>query len=107
MSARNYLSAREKNINKLIDCLPNINQQKFGYNVRTELPALSANTSSLLNRNLNYSYDIQSFETDSVERTGTPFSDFFSESETGTTILTYFLARSICLAYILDYSPDC
>ncbi|XP_028159776.1 uncharacterized protein LOC114352381 [Ostrinia furnacalis] len=84
MSARHFYSAREKNVNKLIDCLPDINQQKFGYNLRTELPALSANTSSVVNRNLNYSFDIQSFGGDSVERTGTPFSDFFSESDTAT-----------------------
>ncbi|XP_026755591.2 uncharacterized protein LOC113515541 [Galleria mellonella] len=80
MSARNYVSARDKNLCKIIDCLPNINQQKFGYRVGQELPALSANTSSLLNRNLNYTFDSY----DCTDRAGTPFSDFFSESETGT-----------------------
>ncbi|XP_022825648.1 uncharacterized protein LOC111355813 [Spodoptera litura] len=84
MSARNYLSAREKNISKLIDCLPNINQQKFGYRSGQELPPLSANTSSFVNRNLNYSFEVQPYMVNSLERAGTPFSDFFSESETGT-----------------------
>ncbi|XP_075971366.1 uncharacterized protein LOC142973495 [Anticarsia gemmatalis] len=84
MSARNYLSAREKNINKLIDCLPNINQQKFGYRSGQELPPLSANTSNFVNRNLNYSFEVQPYMVNSLERAGTPFSDFFSESETGT-----------------------
>ncbi|XP_053603962.1 uncharacterized protein LOC128671500 [Plodia interpunctella] len=79
MSARNYLSAREKS-NKLGDCLPNINYQKFGYRAGQEFPTFSANTSSIVNRNLNYNYEPY----DSVERAGTPFSDFFSESETGT-----------------------
>lgn len=85
MSARNYLSAREKNF-KLIDCLPSINQQKFGYRLSQELPPLSANTSKLLNRNLNYSYDINPYLVNSVDRTGTPLSDFFSDSETGKTL---------------------
>ncbi|KAM3960981.1 uncharacterized protein ACR2FA_004928 [Aphomia sociella] len=80
MSARNYVSARDRNFGKISDCLPNINHQKFGYHTGQELPVLSANTSSLLNRNLNYSFE----RYDSVERAGTPFSDFFSESETGT-----------------------
>ncbi|PZC85465.1 uncharacterized protein LOC110384014 [Helicoverpa armigera] len=84
MSARNYLSAREKNISKLIDCLPNINQQKFGFRSGQELPPLSANTSNLVNRNLNYSFEVQPYMVNSLERAGTPFSDFFSESETGT-----------------------
>ncbi|KAJ8733492.1 hypothetical protein PYW08_001790 [Mythimna loreyi] len=84
MSARNYLSAREKNISKLIDCLPNINQQKFGYRSGQELPPLSANTSTFVNRNLNYSFEVQPYMVNSLERAGTPFSDFFSESETGT-----------------------
>ncbi|XP_026737017.1 uncharacterized protein LOC113500425 [Trichoplusia ni] len=84
MSARNYLSAREKNISKLIDCLPNINQQKFGYRSGQELPPLSANTSNFVNRNLNYSFEVQPYMVNSLERAGTPFSDFFSESETGT-----------------------
>ncbi|XP_013200185.2 uncharacterized protein LOC106142827 [Amyelois transitella] len=79
MSARNYLSAREKS-NKLGDCLPNINYQKFGFRSGQEFSAYSANTSNLLNRNINYTYEPY----DSVERAGTPFSDFFSESETGT-----------------------
>ncbi|CAG9795355.1 unnamed protein product [Diatraea saccharalis] len=83
MSARNYLSAREKNI-KPIDCLPNINNQKFTCRAGLDVPVLSANTSSYINRNLKYSYDIQSFRTDSVDRAATPFSDFFSESESGT-----------------------
>lgn len=83
MSARNYLSAREKNINKLIDCLPNINQQKFGYRSAQELPPLSANTSNFVNRNLNYSFEVQPYMVNSFERAGTPYSDFFSESETG------------------------
>ncbi|XP_059056698.1 uncharacterized protein LOC131850483 [Achroia grisella] len=80
MSARNYVSSRDKNLCKIIDCLPNINQQKFGYRLGHELPALSGNTSTLYNRNLNYSFESY----DCVERAGTPFSDFFSESETGT-----------------------
>ncbi|RVE45824.1 hypothetical protein evm_009505 [Chilo suppressalis] len=83
MSARNYLSAREKS-NKLIDCLPNINNQKFGCRAGFDLPVLSANTSNFINRNLKYSFDIQSYRTDSDERAATPFSDFFSESESGT-----------------------
>lgn len=82
MSARNYiLSARERNISKLIDYLPQINQQKFDY--RQELPPLSANTTVLANRNLKYSYRIPPYGDDSPERTSTPYSDFFSESETG------------------------
>lgn len=87
MSARNYLSAREKNSCKL-DSLPSINQQKFGYRPGPEFPSLSANT-SLVNRNLSYTYETF----DSSERTATPFSDFFSESETGESV--YF---SISLA---------
>lgn len=86
MSARNYLSAREKNISKLIDCLPNINQQKFGYRSGQELPPLSANTSNFVNRNLNYSFEVQPYMVNSLERAGTPFSDFFSESETGKLV---------------------
>lgn len=83
MSARNYVSAREKNYGKLTDCLPNINQQKFGYRSGQELPTLSANTSKLLNRNLNYSYVRNPYLSNSVGRPGTPVSDFFSDSETG------------------------
>lgn len=83
MSARNYLSAREKSINKFIDSLPVINSQKFNYRSQ-ELPALSANKSNLLNRNLNYSYEVP-YGLSSAERATTPFSDFFSESETGTS----------------------
>lgn len=82
MSARNYLSDRDKN--KVIDCLPNINQQRFGYRSGQELPPLSANTSNFVNRNLNYTYEAQPYMIDSLERSGTPFSDFFSESETDT-----------------------
>ncbi|CAK1545969.1 unnamed protein product [Leptosia nina] len=81
MSARNYLSAREKP-NK-VEYLPYINQQKFSR--RSELPVLSANAYSL-NRNLFYPY-CSNFSGDSVdiiERSGTPYSDFLSESETGT-----------------------
>ncbi|XP_023934625.2 uncharacterized protein LOC112043450 [Bicyclus anynana] len=85
MSARNYISsAREININKLIDCLPQINQQKCGYRSGQELPALSANAGSVINRNLLFSCKIPSYSGDSLERTSTPLSDFFSESETGT-----------------------
>nr|XP_034829601.1 uncharacterized protein LOC117986805 isoform X2 [Maniola hyperantus] len=85
MSARNYISsARERNISKLIDYLPQINQQKIGYRSGQELPALSANGGSLMNRNLLFSYKIPSYTADSLERASTPFSDFFSESETGT-----------------------
>lgn len=86
MSARNYLSAREKNFGKLIDCFPSIIQQKFGYRSAQDLPPLSANTSSLLNRNLNYSYDINPYLVNSVDRAGTPLSDFFSDSETGNIL---------------------
>ncbi|KAI8424026.1 hypothetical protein MSG28_002669, partial [Choristoneura fumiferana] len=82
MSARNYLSAREKSINKFIDSLPVINSQKFNYRSQ-ELPALSASKNNLLNRNLNYSYEVP-YGLSSAERATTPFSDFFSESETGT-----------------------
>lgn len=81
MSARNYLSAREKNINRYIDSLPHINSQKFNY--RSELPALSASKNNLVNRNLNYSFEVP-YRLGSAERPTTPFSDFFSESETGT-----------------------
>ncbi|KAL4711703.1 hypothetical protein ACJJTC_003470 [Scirpophaga incertulas] len=84
MSARNYFSASDKNINKVVDSLPNINSQKFSYRRGAELSAYSANTSSILNRNLNYSYSTQSFGIDSADRTGTPFSDFLSDSEVGT-----------------------
>ncbi|XP_045493972.1 uncharacterized protein LOC123693068 isoform X1 [Colias croceus] len=80
MSARNYLSAREKS-NIRGDCLPYINHQKFAR--RSEVPVLSANEYNLVNRNLIYSYN-HHFAGDSLERSGTPFSDFFSESETGT-----------------------
>ncbi|KAG7307822.1 hypothetical protein JYU34_006420 [Plutella xylostella] len=85
MSARNYFSAREKNCNKFID-LPSINPQKFYYRGGYDLPALSATTNSFINRNINYSFEVQSFDVnlDNIERSGTPFSDFFSESETGT-----------------------
>lgn len=83
MSARNYLSAREKNTNKVIECLPNINQQKFNYRSGSELPPLSANTNHFVNRNLNYSYEVQPYLVNSLDRAGTPFSDFFSDSETG------------------------
>lgn len=82
MSARNYLSAREKNLRDFTDCLPIINQQKI-YRPGQELPPLSANT-NLVNRNLNFSYHLENFSLNSVDRAGTPFSDFFSESETGT-----------------------
>ncbi|KAJ0178980.1 hypothetical protein K1T71_005755 [Dendrolimus kikuchii] len=83
MSARNYMSAGEKNPGKLFDSLPKINQQKFGYRCGRELPPLSANT-NLVNRNINFTYNLQDFCFNSVERAGTPFSDFFSESETDT-----------------------
>lgn len=83
MSARNYiLSARERS-NKLIDYLPHINQQKSGYRSGRELPALSANAGGLMNRNLLFSYKIPSYTADSLDRPRTPFSDLFSESETG------------------------
>ncbi|CAH2071796.1 unnamed protein product, partial [Iphiclides podalirius] len=52
MSARNYLSAREKNI--------------------------------IVNRNLGFSFKAQPFSEESLDRVSTPFSDFFSDSETGT-----------------------
>lgn len=78
MSARNYLSAREKNINR-VDCLPNISQQKKFR--RSELPALSANAYNL-NRNLVYSYN-NNFPGDNLERSGSPYSDFLSDSENG------------------------
>ncbi|OWR43460.1 putative S-antigen protein precursor [Danaus plexippus plexippus] len=85
MSARNYiLSARERNINKVIDYLPQINHQKSGYRSGQELAAQSANGTKLLNRNLNFAYKIQPYATEFFDRAGTPFSDFFSESETGT-----------------------
>ncbi|CAH2241848.1 uncharacterized protein LOC120626573 [Pararge aegeria] len=85
MSARNYItSARDRNISKLIDYLPQINQQKCGYRPGQELPALSANAGCLMNRNLLFSYNIPSYTADSLERASTPFSDFFSGSETGT-----------------------
>ncbi|KAG6445823.1 uncharacterized protein LOC115440681 [Manduca sexta] len=84
MSARNYFSFRDKNIGKLYECLPSISQQKFGYRAGPELPPLSANTSKFVNRNLNYSYDLQTYGLNSIDRAGTPFSDFFSESDTGT-----------------------
>ncbi|XP_045526851.1 uncharacterized protein LOC123715671 [Pieris brassicae] len=77
MSARNYMSAREQNVNRG-DCLPYISQQKSR---RPELSVLSANAYNL-NRNLVYSYN--NFAGDSLERSGTPYSDFLSESETST-----------------------
>lgn len=90
MSARNYiLSARERNINKVIDYLPQINHQKSGYRSGQELAAQSANGTKLLNRNLNFAYKIQPYATEFFDRAGTPFSDFFSESETGITLLIY------------------
>ncbi|XP_046963148.1 uncharacterized protein LOC124532330 [Vanessa cardui] len=83
MSARKYiLSARERNINKIIDYLPQISQQRASYRSGQELPALSANSSNFVNRNLTYSYKIPHYADDSLERASTPFSDFFSESET-------------------------
>nr|XP_004931185.1 uncharacterized protein LOC101738272 [Bombyx mori] len=82
MSARNYSCSRERNVGKLLDCLPIINSNRFNYRPSQELPPLSARTSSILNRNLNYSFDYNGF--DIGERAGTPFSDFFTESETDT-----------------------
>lgn len=83
MSARNYiLSAREQN-NKVVDCLPQIKLQKFGYRFGRELPALSANASTFINRNITSSYKVPQYIADELERAGTPYSDFFSESETG------------------------
>ncbi|KAJ2952201.1 hypothetical protein O0L34_g4481 [Tuta absoluta] len=76
MSARNYLSAREKRFDGL-PSIPNISHR--GSCIGSELPPLSASTSHY-NRNI-YSYDVSYLNSD---RTGTPFSDFFSESETGT-----------------------
>lgn len=83
MSARNYLSAREKNITKYIDCLPYINQQKLGYRSAQELPPLSANAASVVNRNLGFSFKVQPYSEESLDRVSTPFSDFFSDSESG------------------------
>lgn len=84
MSARKYiLSARERNINKIIDYLPQISHQRASFRSGQELPALSANAGNFVNRNLNYSYKIPHYADDSLERASTPFSDFFSESETG------------------------
>lgn len=84
MSARKYiLSARERNINKIIDYLPQISHQRASFRSGQELPALSANAGNFVNRNLNYSYKIPQYADDSLERASTPFSDFFSESETG------------------------
>ncbi|XP_045446796.1 uncharacterized protein LOC123654989 [Melitaea cinxia] len=83
MSARKYiLSARERNINKIIDYLPQISHQRATFRSGQELPALSANAGNFVNRNLNYSYKIPHYADDSLERASTPFSDFFSESET-------------------------
>ncbi|KOB68043.1 S-antigen protein [Operophtera brumata] len=86
MSARNYVSVRDKNYGKLMDSLPSINQQKFGYRSGQELPPVSANNSKLLNRNLNYTYDRNPYlSNNSLHRAGTPMSDFFSDSETEAT----------------------
>lgn len=83
MSARKYvLSARERNINKIIDYLPQISHKRASFRSGQELPALSANAGNFVNRNLNYSYKIPHYADDSLERASTPFSDFFSESET-------------------------
>ncbi|CAH2105307.1 unnamed protein product [Euphydryas editha] len=83
MSARKYiLSARERNINKIIDYLPQISHQRASFRSGQELPALSANSGNFVNRNLNYSYNLPHYADDSLERASTPFSDFFSESET-------------------------
>lgn len=84
MSARNYLSAREKHTK--YDCLPEIKQQKFSYRSGTELPPVSANISNVVNRNIGYPYGIQSYML-STQRAGTPFSDFFSDSEIGKELL--------------------
>ncbi|XP_068631302.1 uncharacterized protein [Battus philenor] len=84
MSARNFLSAREKNISKFVDCLPHINQKKFGYRSVVELPVLSANSASLINRNIDLSFQVQPYSDESLDRVSTPFSDVFSDSETGT-----------------------
>ncbi|CAK1598493.1 unnamed protein product [Parnassius mnemosyne] len=83
MSARNYLSARDKN-SKFIDCLPHINRQKFSYRSVQELPPLSANAASLVNRNVGFSFLVQPYSNESLDRGDTPFSDFYSDSETGT-----------------------
>ncbi|XP_049869767.1 uncharacterized protein LOC126369407 [Pectinophora gossypiella] len=77
MSARNYLSARDKKF----EYLPSITHKSGGHS--SELPVLSASTSRF-NRNLSYTYDVQPYIVNNVERAGTPFSDFFSESGTGT-----------------------
>lgn len=77
------MSDREKNTGKSFDSLPKINHQKYGFRSGQELPPLSANT-KLVNRNLNFPYKLQNFNFNCFERAGTPFSDFFSESETGT-----------------------
>lgn len=84
MSARNYYTLSENGMGKLLNCLPNINHQKPGNRSRQELPPLSGNAGNFFNRNLNYSYDLQPYVLDNEDRAGTPFSDFFSESETDT-----------------------
>ncbi|XP_014367260.2 uncharacterized protein LOC106717846 isoform X1 [Papilio machaon] len=84
MSARNFLSAREKNIAKFIDCLPNISHKKCGYRSVQELPPLSANSGAFVNRNIDLSFKIKPYSDESLDRVSTPFSDFLSDSETGT-----------------------
>lgn len=85
MSARNYVSAREKNTNKITDYLPDINRQKFTYRISQDFPATPASTNNNgINRNINYSFEVQPYVLEQIERAGTPFSDFFSDSETGT-----------------------
>lgn len=110
MSARNFLSAREKNIAKFIDCLPNISHKKCGYRSVQELPPLSA--SALVNRNIDLSFKIQPYSDESLDRVSTPFSDFFSDSETGKKFLldclipginSHFFSTSIFLVLLIYY----
>lgn len=92
MSAPNYFSMRENGMGKLLNCLPNNNQQKSSNRYGQELPPLSGNTGRFLNRNLNYSYDLQRpYVLDTEDRAATPFSDFFSESETGKILETLYI----------------
>ncbi|XP_041970941.1 uncharacterized protein LOC121727278 isoform X2 [Aricia agestis] len=84
MSARNYMfSAREKS-NKVIDCLPQIYEQKHFQRTSRNLPTHSANSRNYVNRNINCSYTLNNLVSDNLDRVGSPYSDFFSESETGT-----------------------
>ncbi|XP_050664100.1 uncharacterized protein LOC126964832 [Leptidea sinapis] len=82
MSVRNYLSAREKSeLTSFVDYLPLRKQHK---NTRpSQLPVLSANPDSIHNRNLVYPID-HHYLGNKFERSSSPLSDFFSESEIGT-----------------------